>query len=1159
MTNAPSPKSSGFARRFFRILILWIALPLGLLFTASAGSLYLLCTYKPEIVASSVQYHLRTATGLPWRIRGSIKPALWPYPGINAADVRIAAATTGQEPAADPARPLVHAKNVLIYLDPASLFQWRLIFQRIELVDPEINLTYDAGREPLWLPPKTDGPANKGSEDGRDGEGGKDNTDGGSDATAPPGTAEEADAEKFERAASMICSLPPSMLQPMSITGGSLVSWKPDGGRLMSFTDVEARFLPDEEENFTLAAAFDLPGADLVVRFEVAARVGCEGIPATGRISGEIAMTPPGSRTLGAHVTSSALWQDGVTVRLPDFHIEAEGDTLTANLTANLARMECAGKVDIERLSLTRWFAFGRALPPGLREALHTLTGSFDLLLDATKAEARDLEAVAGSLAVRGYVGAPDFSAPVVVVDVDLDRAELDPVFPFLAAVGRHVPEPEPPVFDHPPLAPYPEDPAAPPDAGDGVDVGYDITIRVAKPRVHDVDGGPLTVTVLPVTVNGVEKTRVGIEAVDLLTGSVKGWLDIDDKSIVMHYDAKAMELALLPENRDNTVRFAGKVTGACDMELPFIADGDIADDWGLTVDAAIAGLAVTGLYDNAPWQLYATTATVSGKGSIFAVLEKGVRIEGAWNLGVQGVNTTWHHKGNDKFGGVFNGGLFWPPIKGESFAAGQGQGQPGRRSMERKGVELIKGALNLDGSLVAPVGSLRVPVTGKLATAINWRLYDDVVTLDDVEFTGMGSHTKGDVSINFSGKEVVADSDATFKINPRELLRHWNMSPPPSFRAPRVLTGRMDIKGKGHSLAFNNIKVEADGAPIAGTITWQDAPPGGEASESGHWTFRLTADHLDLDTLMPPDEPGKKTVMPSREPWKLGPLANLSLDAHISIKRARRHKLSFTNTRVTAALQRDRFSIHCESQSFYDGKAILLFQGSVVPDRSQVTLRKGLMQMERVNFGKLLQDFSGEKQYGGSADLVADYAGTMSCDADIPAKLSGVWSLSIRDGLYPAFLSGENSTLRNTFSVASASGPLEKGVLRTQNFLLSGPMVDMSGSGWYDLNHKTYDIQLSATFAKVPTVPMRLYGNATEHRMNVRGADMVVETVQAAGSTVFELVKGVLSLPGYAVQGIGSLFEGKKEQKPAGQPVRQPATTMPVAPQRSGGVPVRP
>lgn len=287
--------------------------------------------------------------------------------------------------------------------------------------------------------------------------------------------------------------------------------------------------------------------------------------------------------------------------------------------------------------------------------------------------------------------------------------------------------------------------------------------------------------------------------------------------------------------------------------------------------------------------------------------------------------------------------------------------------------------------------------------------------------------------------------------------------------------------------------------------------------------------------------------------PWNLAGLKDLSLDARLHLNRAKREKLSFTQTTITATLQKNRFTMHCESGGFYDGTSTLLLQGSIVPEASQVTLRKWLMQLRDVNFAKLLQDYTGDRYYGGIADMVVDVAGTMTRDADFPAKLSGVWNLSIKDGMYPAFLSGENSTLRNTFSLASASGTLDKGTIRSNNFTLSGPMVDISGHGWYDLNYKTYDLDVSATFAKVPTVPMRFYGNASEHRMNVRGADMVVETVQAAGSTVFGLVRGIISLPGHAVRGIGGLFGGEEK----GKKVRQPPQTMPISPAPSRGRPV--
>ena len=230
--------------------------------------------------------------------------------------------------------------------------------------------------------------------------------------------------------------------------------------------------------------------------------------------------------------------------------------------------------------------------------------------------------------------------------------------------------------------------------------------------------------------------------------------------------------------------------------------------------------------------------------------------------------------------------------------------------------------------------------------------------------------------------------------------------------------------------------------------------------------------------------------------------------------------------------------------------------------------MRKGLLQLRNVAIGNVLFDYSNEKSYGGVADLVADLSGVLQCNADIPAKLSGIWSLGIKNGLYPAFIGKSDSPVRNTFSSAEVSGLLDRGVLRWDDFALHGPMVDMVGDGWFDLNTKDMDIQVSVTFAKVPTVPVRFYGNASAPHMKVRGMDMVLQTVQAAGSTVFSLVRGVLELPARAVNGISSLFGGGEKANalvtlPAASPTepvkpRVTPSTTPVTPQKGpGNVPV--
>jgi hypothetical protein len=595
-------------------------------------------------------------------------------------------------------------------------------------------------------------------------------------------------------------------------------------------------------------------------------------------------------------------------------------------------------------------------------------------------------------------------------------------------------------------------------------------------------------------------------------------------------------------------VRIAGRLTGKCDIAMPMRPDGSLLDLWPMTVNAAIQNCDITGSYENAPWRLFAGTAKAAGKGTIFSVLSKGVRIEGLWDVAAQGVLSSWNPKGADKLAGKFNGGLFWPPITAEAPPSSP----RGKRRIQRKGVEKVAGQVALEGGFTTPLGNLLVPVTGSLNTRLDWLLYGQTIDLSGYKFQGFGSYSEGEVHIDYSGKDILFKAETSFKMNPGEVLRRWDCLPPEGLVVPRVLTGKTAIAGKRDSLIFDKLKVELDGAPISGDIQWQRADNASREKsdeDSGIWTFHLNANHLDLDNFFPPPPKDAPRQMPSTAPWRLGGLKGLGLDIHLFLRSARYRNLSVSQAVVKANLLRDRFSLHADMAKFYDGSATLLLQGTIVPEApapavSQISLRKGLFSMKDVSLGKVMYDYTKERHYAGTAELVVDVAGTMSRNADVPAKLSGIWNMRIADGLYPAFLSNEKSTLRNTFSKAGAGGAIRNGVIMSDNFVLSGPMVDMQGGGRLNMNTTEIDMDISVTFAKIPTIPVHFSGTTDKPQMRVRGVNMVVETVQAAGVGVFSLVKNILELPAHAVRGINSLVE--KEKSPAEAP------KAPAEPQKS-------
>jgi AsmA protein len=376
----------------------------------------------------------------------------------------------------------------------------------------------------------------------------------------------------------------------------------------------------------------------------------------------------------------------------------------------------------------------------------------------------------------------------------------------------------------------------------------------------------------------------------------------------------------------------------------------------------------------------------------------------------------------------------------------------------------------------------------------------------------------------------------ANFKLAPRVMLKAWNLLPG-GIQIPATLTGTALVTGDAGKVTFADLDLQVDGDPLTGEIVLtgarQEARKADRPAETAeaHWVLRLSSSRLNLDTFFPPATPEERAQPPSTTPWKMSFLNKLSLDARLTAKAAKLHGLNLSASTAAAALQRGRFSLQVETADFYGGVSTILVQGSFVPERSQVYISRLLSEMRGIALGRAIQDNTGADAYGGTADIRIDLSGAMRSNADLYAGLSGIWSLKISDGVYPAFLGSETAGLRNTFSQASVSGVMDKGVLRADNFVLSGMMVDMSGDGWVDLGRRTLDAHLNVTIAKVPTVPVRFYGSLDSPSMYLRGAHMVLDTAQAAGGTVFSLLRGILELPAMALTGLVSREESGKKK----------------------------
>lgn len=829
-----------------------------------------------------------------------------------------------------------------------------------------------------------------------------------------------------------------------------------------------------------------------------------------GTVDVQASLSLPDERPITGQVSTAVRWTRSNLFVVDRLNVEAEGDRLDAIAEFDPSALTAVGQLTIGQLSLPRWFFFARNLPPGLQEALHAISGTVNFSTDLQGIWGTELVAKAGNLAVAGAIGVDEFIDPVVKVHLASDYADADALFPFLATSSHTGAEPVTPEFTMPYLAPFPG-----PGGEDAPDVWYDVRVHARESKVHDLGAKDLLVTVVPV---GETLTRVDIACPQVGGGTLKGRLDIDKTLTLMDFDVKGLDLALLPENINSGVIFGGRVTGTTRLTID-VNNTAWADIWGIELSGAIADQSIT-LTGKDGWTLAAKEVDFSGKGKVNTIRADGLTLSGLWKVVSKGAHSSWYPKGSDAVTYTLDGAFAWPDETA---------------SKRYSGIQRISGHITADGSLHLPLGDQIVPVRGVLRSPLDWDIEKDILRLTQYEFKGMGSISNGSMELNAGGKETVFTATQRFSLSPRTILSSWNLLPG-AIQMPKLMVGSSDLKATAASVLFSPLRFDADGAIATGKIDIKQ-PQG--ARKNILWDIDLLVKRLDLDNYLVPPTPEEKRN-PSTEPWQLQFLDGMDIHAVLKADHVRFRDINFKQFQAEATLKDKALSAMVLSNDVYGGRVTGQVTGRIEPGRSMVTLSKGNLVMKSINLATTFADQGKGGDYGGKADIVFDVSGTMRSDADMPAALSGVWGLEIRDGLYPAFVGSKTAGLRNTFSKASADGKMTKGVLETSNFLLTGSMVDMKGGGRLDLGKRVVDMNASVTLAGMPTLPVVVQGEFETFAINV-GGNFITGTAHVAGSTIFNIFKGILELPGKAVSGVNSLLtpKGKVERREY-EPYRQ-------------------
>jgi len=109
-------------------------------------------------------------------------------------------------------------------------------------------------------------------------------------------------------------------------------------------------------------------------------------------------------------------------------------------------------------------------------------------------------------------------------------------------------------------------------------------------------------------------------------------------------------------------------------------------------------------------------------------------------------------------------------------------------------------------------------------------------------------------------------------------------------------------------------------------------------------------------------------------------------------------------------------------------------------------------------------------------------------------------------------------------FHTIVVSGPVERGVFRSERLQVDGPALHARGGGWVDMSAETLDVKLTVSMAGLPEFPVHISGTLDKPKTSVQAGQALVQAagkigskvadgIGTVGSGLLDVVGGVLRL----------------------------------------------
>ncbi len=293
-------------------------------------------------------------------------------------------------------------------------------------------------------------------------------------------------------------------------------------------------------------------------------------------------------------------------------------------------------------------------------------------------------------------------------------------------------------------------------------------------------------------------------------------------------------------------------------------------------------------------------------------------------------------------------------------------------------------------------------------------------------------------------------------------------------------------IQGDNRAARLSNMKLMLDGAAITGNLGLdrRGAVP--------KLTGALAIDKLDVDPyIAAPHRKGAQPHPHDKEQWsrdeiKLDALREFDADLVLDAGAAKIKNLTLGRTRIALSLKDRDLHARMGPMALYGGSGKAELD---VDARGSEPRFHNAAEIRDVALAPFLTDTIGVKQIEGTGTIALDVSSQGGNADTVMRALSGKGSIDLRNGTLrgvdlgamartvQAVLNGaEGPGSFTDYSSITGSFAATKGVLTSNDFQLTGPLIQMSGAGNVDLGNRAIDLKVVPKIAKLG-VPVHIKG----------------------------------------------------------------------------------